>query len=128
MYAQGRDRRARDRELQRAAANRRIGHDHAYLIVAGPPIVKFVVAPILVAAGLAWVWFNVDHHRISLVVGALGLACVFVYAAWFTLAGNLHARQMARANGQILTTPWMWHAVAAAGVALLVAAYLIYQP
>lgn len=128
MYAQRRDRRHRDRELQRSAANRRIGHDHAYLIVAGPPIVKFIVLPAVLGAGMLWVWFNIDHHLISLVWAALGVLCLFVYAAWFALSGNAHSRMMARAQGQIITTPWMWHAVAGAGVSFLTAAYLIYQP
>jgi hypothetical protein len=127
MYAQRRDRRYRDRETQRAAANRRIGHDHAYLIMFGPTVVK-LIGLAGVGAALAWVWLNVDHHRISLVVAGLGILCALVYAIWFAWAGNAHARMMRRAQGELLTLSMWWHLVALAAVLLFAAAYLIDRP
>lgn len=122
-----RDRRQRDRDQQRAAANRRIGHDYAYAIVGGPFVAK-VVGLLALAAGLWWTWLHVDHRRISLVIFALGLLCVLVYAGWFIRAGSNHARMMQRATGQIPSSPWLWHLLALAGVLLMAAAYLIYVP
>lgn len=125
MSTTRRDRRRRDRELRRSAANRRIGHDHAYAIVFGP-----IAAPIfatlagVVAAG--WVWYHVDHQRIAAVVGAAGILCVLAYAAWLLKTGTLHTRMMAAARG-VRPSPW-WHAVAVAGALFIAAAYVIYQP
>jgi hypothetical protein len=122
-----RDRRQRDRDQQRAAANRRIGHDHAYLIVGGPPLAKLLAVAIVVV-GAWWAWTHVDHHRISLVLAVLGTLCVVVYAVWFAVTGNAHSRMMRRAQGEILTLSMWWHAVAIAAVLLFVAAYLVNQP
>lgn len=120
-----RDRQRRDRELRRAAANRRIGHDHAYLIVAGPYLGRLLAAVVL-AVGLAVMWIKVDHHRIALVAGALGILAILIWTAWFLRAGTLRARMMATARGE-RASPW-WHGLAAAGLCLIVAAYLLYQP
>jgi hypothetical protein len=128
MYAAGRrDRRQLDRVQRRAAANRRLGHDHAYLIVASPYLAR-MFAVLALAGGAAWAWFNVDHHRISLVVAGLGMVCALAYTVWFARAGNAHARMMKRAQGEILTAPIWWHLVAVSSVLLFAAAYLIYQP
>jgi hypothetical protein len=43
-YTNAAERRARDREIQRLAANRRVGHDHAYLILFWIPDVPIVFA------------------------------------------------------------------------------------
>lgn len=127
MYAQRRDRRQRDRDQRRAAANRRIGHDMAYWYegarIGGP-----VVTLLAVAGGVAWVWFNVDHRRISLVLFGLGVFCAVVYAAWFAMSGNTHARMMRAARGQTHMLSMWWHCIALAAVMLVAAGYLIYQP
>jgi hypothetical protein len=127
MYAQRRDRRQLGRTQRLAAANRRIGHDHAYLIVVWPVVSK-VLAVAALAAGLWWTWLHVDHHRISIVLSALGTLCALAYAIWFARAGNTHARMMRAAQGEIMTLSMWWHADAAAAVLLFVAAYLVYQP
>jgi hypothetical protein len=128
MYAAGRrDRRQRDRDQQRAAANRRIGHDYAYTILLGPHIAR-MIGVVVLAGGGWWVWTHVDHRRISLVVAALGMVCALAYAVWFARAGNAHSRMMKRAQGEILTAPIWWHLVAVAAVLLFAASYLIYQP
>jgi hypothetical protein len=127
MYAQNRARRQLDRTQRRAAANRRLGHDHAYLIVVWPVVSKLLAVGALVA-GLWWCWFNVDHHRISVVLAGLATICALVYAVWFARAGNTHARMMRAAQGQIMTLSMYWHLVAVAAVLLFVAAYLVNQP
>ena len=126
MYAQRRDRNQLDRTQRRAAANRRIGHDHAYLIVVWPVVSKVLAAAVL-AAGLWWTWLNVDHHRISVVLYALATLCALVYAVWFARAGNAHARMMRAAQGEILTLSMWWHLVAVAAVCLFAAGYLVNQ-
>ena len=116
------ERRARDREIQRLAANRRVGHDHAYLILFGPAIARGFGLLALVA-GAAAMWHYVDHRLIGLVSAVAGIGMVVLYAANTIGASTTQAKQMALATGR-RTRPLWWHGVGAAGVVLLALAYV----
>jgi hypothetical protein len=111
--------RQRDREQRLRAANRRIGHDLAYVVVFGPPLVKAALLGAVVY-GAWWVWTHVDHARISLAIGMFGVLCLIGYGAWIVQRGSVHHRLMARATGH-RHSHW-WHALPAAGVLLVFAA------
>jgi hypothetical protein len=125
MSTASRARRKRDKDIQRAAANRRIGHDLAYEIMFGPALIKagFVL---LLAAAAVWVWFNVDHTRLAGVVGGAGVLVLVVYGAWVLRGTSVQARQMARASG-VTERRRYWHMTGAAGVLLVVAAVALVQ-
>lgn len=117
------DRRRRDRELQRAAANRRVGHDHAYLILFGPEIAKGILLLLLVAAA-AWAWFYVDRVRVAGVVGFLGVIVLAAYSAWAVRNGTLAGRLTAAARGR--TRSAHWHLAGASGALMVLAAVMIW--
>lgn len=121
-YADPAARRARDREIQRLAANRRVGHDHAYLILYGAPIIKALAPLVAVAAGCAWLWFEVDHRLLATAAIVAGGAMLVLYTASTIGATGPQARQMARATGR-RTRPVWWHGVGLAGLLLLGFAY-----
>jgi hypothetical protein len=117
------ERRRRDRELQRAAANRRFGHDNAYLILFGPQVFWAVVVLLLVALGV-WAWYAVDHATIAGVVGAAGVLALAVYGARTARAGTLSGRLNAAATGR--TSSARWHLVGASGLLMVAAAVTIW--
>ena len=121
-YTSDADRRSRDREIQRLAANRRVGHDHAYLILFGPAFAR-VFGLLLLAAGAAWVWFNVSHKLISFAAAAVGITLVLLYVANTIGTSTMQAKQMALATGRRVRPLW-WHGVGAAGAVLLVLAWV----
>jgi hypothetical protein len=123
-YASDADRRARDREIQRLAANRRVGHDHAYLILYGLPTLRVIVPLVLLAAGAVWVWFNIDHKLIGFVAVLAGGTMVLLYGVNTYAATGPQARQMSRATGRPTRPAW-WHAVGLAGAVLLALAYVV---
>jgi len=121
-YTSAADRRNRDREIQRLAANRRVGHDHAYLILFGPFIGRgFGVLALI--AGAAAVWHYADHRLIGFAAAAAGILMVTLYAANTIGASTVQAKQMALATGR-RTRPLWWHGVGAAGIVLLALAYV----
>jgi hypothetical protein len=122
-YANAQARRDRDREIQRLAANRRIGHDHAYLIVFGMPILRVLVPLLGIALAAAWMWFYVDHKLIGMVAAVGGIAMVLAYAANLIGTGGTTRKNMALATGRRVRPLW-WHGVGAAGVVLLALAYV----
>ena len=123
-YADAAARRARDREIQRLAANRRIGHDHAYLIMFGLPALRIALPLLAVAGGCAWLWFKVDHKFLAVVAGVAGLAMVVLYAASTIGATSPQSRAMANATGQRSRPVW-WHGVGLAGVLLCAFAWMV---
>lgn len=119
-----RDDRASRRARRQAAADRRIGHDMAYVYEwtrIGTP----VLAVVAVLVGLFLLWTGVDHAAIAKVSGAAGVLLTAAYAFWWTRTGSTYARTMALATGRP-RSPY-WHAVGAAGILLLIASYLIWQ-
>jgi hypothetical protein len=122
-YTSDADRRARDREIQRLAANRRVGHDHAYLILFGPAMARGV-GLLLLAAFAVWLWFEVDHKVIAFAAAAMGVALLVLYAASTIASTGNNARMMARATGRS-PRPFWWHGVGLAGVVLLALAYVV---
>jgi hypothetical protein len=121
-YTNAAERRARDREIQRLAANRRIGNDHAYLIVYGPAI-AYGVGLLLLVVGAAWMWFTVSHKLIGFVSAAAGIMLVLLYVANTIGTSGIQNKQMALATGR-RTRPLWWHGVGVAGVVLLALAYV----
>jgi hypothetical protein len=119
-----RDDRASRKARRQAAADRRIGHDMAYVYettrILGP-----VVAVLALAAGLLLLWTRVDHTAIAKVTGAAGVLLTSAYAFWWVRTGSTYARTMALATGRP-RSPY-WHAVGGAGILLMVASYLIWQ-
>lgn len=113
------DRRRRDREIRRAAANRRIGHDHAYLIVMGPFLHR-VGALLLIAAGALAAWHFVDRELLAGVTGGAGALILIAYLARALKGSTTQARLMSIAQGTAHRGRY-WHVAGAAG-ALLVAA------
>jgi hypothetical protein len=112
-------------DIQRAAANRRIGHDHAYLIVMGPFLIRAGLV-VLLAALAVWVWFNVDHTRLAGAVGAAGVLVLLAYGAWVLRGTSVQARQMARATGTEGRRRH-WHMAGAAGVLMVAAAVMLVR-
>jgi hypothetical protein len=108
-------RRERGRLQRERAANRRIGHDFAYVIHFGPYI-AVVGAGLAALAGLWLVWVRVDRGLLAALSGAAAL----VVAAGWLLYGRrskaLQARLVARAHGRRDYT-----GVAVAGVVLALA-------
>lgn len=121
--ARRRTQREIDRDQRRAAANRRIGHDMAYWYAYGPPVAK-VAGLLALAGGCWWVWENVDHRHLSTGFGVTGVGLLLAFGASTLGASGSQARIRARATGQTARSPW-WYAVAAAGVLMLGAAYLL---
>lgn len=118
------ERRRRDRELQRAAANRRVGHDHAYLILFGGQIAVLGVV-LLLAASATWAWFFVDHARLAGIVGFAGVVLLAAYGAWLARNGTLAGRLNAAARG--VTRRGHWHLAGVSGALMLFAAVMIWQ-
>lgn len=123
-YTSDADRRARDREIQRLAANRRVGHDHAYLILYGIPGLRILVPLLLAAGGALWAWFYVDHKVIAFAAAAGGITLCLLYTANTIHATGWQARQQVAA-GMRKARPFWWHGVALAGVVLLALAYVV---
>jgi hypothetical protein len=115
-----------DKEIRKrrreAAADRRIGHDLAYWYEFAPLLARGACLALL-AAGGAWVWFNVDHRLIALISAAFGIVGVGLYVASTIAATSPNARMMARATGRP-TRPRWWHGVGLAGALLLALAYV----
>lgn len=111
------DRRERDRATRRHAANQRVGHEHAYMILYGAPVAK-AAGLVALAGGCVWAWSRIDHRPLAIGAGALGGLLLALYAASTVRATSLHARQMAQATGRPVRPVW-WHAVAVAAVLLL---------
>jgi hypothetical protein len=123
-YTSAAERRDRDREIQRLAANRRVGHDHAYLILFGAPILR-IVGPLVLAAGVAaLLWWKVDHRLIGFVAAAGGIFLTLAYVANLIGTSGLQRRMMATANGRRVRPLW-WHGVGAAGAVLLTLAFVV---
>ncbi len=118
------ERRRRDRELQRAAANRRVGHDHAYLILFGPAISWGLVLLAVVVAGIV-AWHKVPHATIAGWLGGAGILILAGYAAWVVATGTVRARMSRMAKGQAGSSAP--HLTAAAGALMLAAAVLIWS-
>ena len=121
-----RDRRQRDKDQRRAAANRRIGHDMAYVYEwfrIGTPVL------ILAAVGFAgwWIWTHVNHSHIAMVLGGLGAAMFLTYVTVVYRLTRLATRMRAMASGSDGHVHTAWHAIGGAGVLLLVAAGLIWR-
>jgi uncharacterized membrane protein len=121
-YVSSAERRTHDREIRRLAANRKVGHDHAYLILFGGWI-PWAVGFVLVAIGCAWMWFHVDHRTIAFAAASLGFFALLAYVASTYAVTGVQARQMALATGRPPRPMW-WHGVLVAGVALLALAYV----
>jgi hypothetical protein len=122
-YTNAAERRARDREIQRLAANRRIGNDHAYLIVYGVPILRIAVPLVLTVVGAALAWWKVDHKLIGFISAAAGITLVLLYVANTIGTSGIQNKMMATATGR-RTRPIWWHGVGVAGVVLLALAYV----
>jgi hypothetical protein len=121
---QGRaDRRRRDREQQRAAANRRIGHDMAYWIVAAP-MICWGIAALAVAVAVLWAWTYVPHENIARYLLGAALILCGVWAARNLISDTPSARVAARASG---VTRNGWHPVGVAGLVLLAAAFVVWR-
>ena len=75
MSAGARDRRQRDRDQRRAAANRRIGNDLAWFYYWETPI-KVLASGALLAAAAWFLWTRVNHHTIAAWILGIGLALV----------------------------------------------------
>lgn len=118
------ERRERDREQQRTWANRRVGHDHAYLILYGIPSLRIIVPVVLAVVGAVWLWFNVDHEMIGFFSAAAGFAMLLAYGANTIATGGNLKKTMALATGQ-RTRPAWWHGVGAAGAVLLALAVVV---
>lgn len=119
----GTARRERDREQRRRAANERIGHENAYLMMVVWPAVSLVAPP----AGLFllgwWVWLNVDHALIVTIFTFAGVAALVVYALSTLLTVGPRALMRKRVMGQRRHVAW--HLTGVAGAVLLAGAYLI---
>jgi hypothetical protein len=118
----GTARRMSTRERMRLAAAEKIGHDQAYWLLVWMPIMRVAVPTAAVGIGGYWVWENVDHARIVIVVAVLGIVCLLTYATALLMQGGLKARMRRRVMGQRLHAGW--HLVGLAGAVLLIAAYL----
>jgi hypothetical protein len=118
------ERRRRDRELQRAAANRRVGHDHAYLILFGGQMVVTGVVLLLVCVAV-WAWFFVDHARLAGIIGFAGVVILAAYAAWAVRNGTLAGRLTSAARG--VTRRGHWHLAGLSGALMVLAAVMIWR-
>lgn len=117
------DRRRRDKDQRRAAANRRIGHARAYWYEAWDT--ALAVGPYLLAAGLcAWAWVKLPHEHIVRFLVVAGVVLVVAWAARNLVGETPAARINARASRK---TRNRWHPAGLAGAALLIAAYLIWR-
>ena len=117
-----RSRKEIDADIMRRAAARKIGEDNAYWIFFGPSIARGL-GFVLLAAGAAWVWFNVDHRLIGFVAAFFGVLMTLAYAASTVASTGTQARQLARATGRRPRPLW-WHGVGAVGILLLALAYV----
>jgi hypothetical protein len=66
-----------DRQQRRYAANKRIGYEHAYAIVAAP-YVGFLASAAAAGLGAAWLWRNVDHGMVASVLAGVGGLCLIL--------------------------------------------------
>lgn len=119
------ERRKRDREQQRWAANKRVGHDLAYWILYGGQMLAAVGLALLAFAAV-WVWVSVDRILIAETLGAVGILILAVYAAWWARRATPQSRVLARAAG-MANNALVWHLVGAAGLLLVVAGVLLWQ-
>jgi hypothetical protein len=117
------DRKHRDREQRRAAANRRIGHDLAYWYEFSDKA-PYIVAPIIITAGAAWAWHTLDHTDIARYLLIAGVALIVGWAARNLLSASPSARIADRADG---VTRNGWHPVGIAGLMLVAAAYFVWR-
>ncbi len=115
---------ARDREQQRAAANHRIGHDRAYWILYGRPVMAVLVPVGAVLAGGAWLWNTADRGQVSSGVGLVGLMLLLAYGVWLIKTGSAQAKIRARAMG--VHRSIRMHLVGGAGLLLVAAAIALY--
>lgn len=106
-------RRSYGRDVRRRTANKRVGHELAYLIVCGPTVTVVLV----IVGACAWLWFNVDHHRLAQVALVSGAVCVIVWLVWVIKGLGLHTRMMALAEGR--TRSAYGHLVGLAGLCLI---------
>jgi hypothetical protein len=123
-YTSATERRNRDREIQRLAANRRIGHDHAYLIVYGVPILRVLVPLVLAVVIAVLLWWKVDHKVIGFFAAIGGIVLTLAYVANLVGTSSVHSRMMAKATGRPPRPVW-WHGVGAAGVVLMALAFVV---
>ncbi len=120
-----RDRRLLDEQQQRAAANKRIGHELAWWIIFGAPAVRWALMLGLPVAAGWWVWTHVDHRHIALALGGLGIVLLVAYAGWI-MRNGLHARMMAVARGREINRA-MWHLIGGAGALLFAGAIALLR-
>ncbi len=119
---QRRDRKEVERDIMKRAALREIGERHAYAIVFGPSIAR-AAGFVLLTAGGAWVWFNVDHRLLGFIAAFAGVLMLVAYIASTIAATSPDKRMMSRATGQ-RSRPLWWHGVGIAGGLLLALAYV----
>lgn len=99
MSARTRTRREADAQQRRFAANRRIGHDMAYVYF-WAPVVKTVAVLVAAAAAGWYVWTRVDRDLTAGVAGAVGVILVALWIVWATVTGGRRARMMRAATGR----------------------------
>lgn len=124
MIAGTRDRRQRDRDQRRAAANRRIGHEMAWAYFWAPKI-GTLLALTAVAVGCRYLWTHVDHALIARAIGGVGIALTFGWALWL-IRGRAPRVQTIRAI-RSRTYAATWHLVGLAGVVLVAASWVLWQ-
>ncbi len=117
-----RDQRLLDQQQRRAAANKRIGAQMAWWYYWEPKLLPTAGA-VVVAATIWWVWANVDHDVIALVLGSAGVIALVAYGVWLARTGPT-VRVMAAAHGRAINTA-AWHCVGAAGVLLVAGAIVL---
>ena len=124
MFTGTRDRKQRDRDQRRAAANRRIGHELAWAYYWESEL-KFAVLVVALGAAGWFLWTRVDHHLIAGVAGGLGVLLFAAWLVWFARSRSLYVRSMRVANGGTATTAW-W-LTGAAGLVLIAAAVVLWR-
>lgn len=117
------DRRRRDKDQRRAARNRRIGHETAYIAEAWERAPS-VIIPIAIAAGVAWAWLNMDHADIVRILSGAGSGLCLTWLGRNVAARSSAAQAVDRAAG---VTRNLWHPIGIAGVVLLTAAFLVWR-
>lgn len=119
-------RRQRDRDQRRAAANERIGHENAYMIVYGKmwAMLGLVVCAVV---GATWVHKHVDPLALArgTAFALLAAAAVILvpYTAW--LLHLLASTNRVLRRYTVAATPWWPHLTAIAGGLLVVAGILV---
>jgi hypothetical protein len=124
MFAGTRSRRDLDRTQRRAAANRRIGHEMAWLYFWARPLGIMAVLIALTAGGW-FLWTRVDHADIAAAAGSLGIALLMAYGAWLMATGSAYQRSIRAARGARRGSAM--HLLGFAGALLVAAAIALWS-